>query len=887
MTTPQGAVGGIASDDDQEVVIPTATGARNKTRPATQHLQGKTNAAIGIQQNDGQDQDEEIVDNNRRALIRSRAAYYGHVTRHTKTLMKWCSDTDLEIMRALSNGEKLRKVSHQMILDAYEEFHDKLVTAWSNVEEAQTRVLEAFEEEGDDPQVGWIAKREVEVNKALLLALKTKNNLQAEIDRGENWMKYINPTQDEMEKRAQRRAELRTKFRIGDVIGIFDGKDELQYLPWRQQWTKVESEMAPLFSKGEMLTKLKMRLAGEPKEMLKGCLDTDEYYETALNLLDQRYKLTVRDVKKLVDTIIDIKPALHDSQSNQEVYSSLLTLLHRMEGMNIPDKDKLFVILSTLMERKMSQAVRKEWIEKVQEKSDYNDPLGSRARMIDLTSCWSNHINKLSQLPNDKAMCKENYDKRIMGKKPVAMIGPYNRVRPPNRFPIRTALRGRGQTYASYITAPQRGPDPNNCPFCNTNHTGWMACTRMPADPTQAFNILRRGRRCYSCGKFNDENHRTECNGARCRISDCNRRHLTRYHEALRRYIARPRTNRPTYRPMTRGTNGRTLPNMRIMIAQGSDDRDIELLQEQEAEINDEYEWGYGSNDSDNDENWESDEHTGVYLSRPHNEDDDDWSGPMSYERHRNNFLSLLAQADDNGHDNTDDTSSESDRYTPANNTTDFSYDDEDWDDELNNQSSTPHVQTTLMPGKNAHGLLRTCTALIRAPGQKPKPVVVALDSLSQVNLIKRDLAQAMHLKGEPCKLQMTVAGGSSTESTPEKKVSFDLEKVVFNKGTSHTFPITATTVKQISTPLDAINVDPKIYPHLKDLPFTEQYPCGQREIDILIGEPLYSALEMKGRRTGKATDPVAVETKLGWVLAGTNPDTSRKKLKCHFTITD
>ena len=175
----------------------------------------------------------------------------------------------------------------------------------------------------------------------------------------------------------------------------------------------------------------------------------------------------------------------------------------------------------------------------------------------------------------------------------------------------------------------------------------------------------------------------------------------------------------------------------------------------------------------------------------------------------------------------------------------------------------------------NLRGLLRTCRAYLIGPDGSKIMARVALDCCSQEQLIRRDRAQELGLDGPPCKLSMTVAGGKHTSPTNEHKVDFRIEAL---DGTYQTDFVTASTIKNISTPFDSIDFSPSDYEHLQDLTFTESYPLKDVQVDVLLGEPHYSHLECGEARKKNLYEPVAIKTKLGWVLAGNNPGEKKNK---------
>jgi hypothetical protein len=152
--------------------------------------------------------------------------------------------------------------------------------------------------------------------------------------------------------------------------------------------------------------------------------------------------------------------------------------------------------------------------------------------------------------------------------------------------------------------------------------------------------------------------------------------------------------------------------------------------------------------------------------------------------------------------------------------------------------------------------------------GEKGEKFVarVFLDPGSEVTLIRRDFAQIAGLKGKDVTLQLAVAGGGVTEQTKEMEVAFQLQSMDLRYVTPK---MVATTTKTITKDLRAVDVSTDKFEHLKNIKFTEHFPRREVQVDILIGINHYTALITGEVIKGKPDEPVALATKLGYVLAG------------------
>lgn len=162
--------------------------------------------------------------------------------------------------------------------------------------------------------------------------------------------------------------------------------------------------------------------------------------------------------------------------------------------------------------------------------------------------------------------------------------------------------------------------------------------------------------------------------------------------------------------------------------------------------------------------------------------------------------------------------------------------------------------------------ILQSCQALLLGPSGETLTVRVFLDSGCEKSLIRRDVAQMLGLDGPQEKLNLVGIGGKVLPPTTEKNVKFRLRS---RDGTYTTQYLSATTKDVITNDLRTVQIDPKEHAHLKDLHFADDYPRGPTRVDILIGVDHYDNLLCGGVIRGRPEDPVAIQTKLGYVLSG------------------
>ena len=157
--------------------------------------------------------------------------------------------------------------------------------------------------------------------------------------------------------------------------------------------------------------------------------------------------------------------------------------------------------------------------------------------------------------------------------------------------------------------------------------------------------------------------------------------------------------------------------------------------------------------------------------------------------------------------------------------------------------------------------------AWVLGPGDNKQMARIFFDSGSELTLIKRDLAQRLGLDGPCYSLHLRGVGGIQLPSTQEKRVQFRLASL---QGDYTSHPIEGVTKARLTDKLREIDLDFSRFPHLQGLNLAEEIPRGRVAMDILIGIADYHQLVTGPIVAGEPGQPVAMKTKLGYVLSGT-----------------
>ncbi|KAL9976468.1 hypothetical protein ACROYT_G013775 [Oculina patagonica] len=187
-----------------------------------------------------------------------------------------------------------------------------------------------------------------------------------------------------------------------------------------------------------------------------------------------------------------------------------------------------------------------------------------------------------------------------------------------------------------------------------------------------------------------------------------------------------------------------------------------------------------------------------------------------------------------------------------------------------NNQEQT--VSTNLyftQDVKNNCVLLQTARAIVRNPnGESSCNVRILLDSCSQKSYINTRLRSKLGLSPIATETVLIKTFGNSEASL--KKC--DVVQFALECQDNLTVFVNAYEVDLICGPIanQTIEVAQQCYPHLQGLPLAD-YSQGDEEleVDILIGADYYWSVVQNHVVRGEIHDPVAIRTRLGYVLSG------------------
>ena len=158
------------------------------------------------------------------------------------------------------------------------------------------------------------------------------------------------------------------------------------------------------------------------------------------------------------------------------------------------------------------------------------------------------------------------------------------------------------------------------------------------------------------------------------------------------------------------------------------------------------------------------------------------------------------------------------------------------------------------------------------------KEVRVFVDSGSNMNILRRSVAEGA--AGKDSYFAPFVTGAERLQPTKEKDVVFSLVSL---DGRFESPKFFATTTKDPTAPFPPVTVDPKVYPYLKGVEFTEDYPRHSFvDIDLLVGLQVWYSIDDGKVKRGNPREPVARKSKLGWILSGVSEHQAYHSVPIH-----
>ncbi len=163
--------------------------------------------------------------------------------------------------------------------------------------------------------------------------------------------------------------------------------------------------------------------------------------------------------------------------------------------------------------------------------------------------------------------------------------------------------------------------------------------------------------------------------------------------------------------------------------------------------------------------------------------------------------------------------------------------------------------------------LLMTCQVLVTSPHGPSAKARALLDPGSTVSFVSDQLARSLRLSRSQHSARVAGVAGLSCGFTSHSITAFQVSSWNYP---GKRFDVSAIVVPCVTCdlPTHPVPRDPN-WSHLERLQLADPTFGDPKPIDLLLGVDLFAEVLRHGRRVGPPSSPMALETALGWVLAG------------------
>ena len=181
--------------------------------------------------------------------------------------------------------------------------------------------------------------------------------------------------------------------------------------------------------------------------------------------------------------------------------------------------------------------------------------------------------------------------------------------------------------------------------------------------------------------------------------------------------------------------------------------------------------------------------------------------------------------------------------------------------------SNLVHVFNCATVGSPSNVLLMTCVVAVRAPDGSTVEARALLDSGSSASFISERVAQSLQLSRHRHNIFISRVACLSSTSPIHAVTNFS---VLPTYDQSKVFNVVAIIVPRVTCDLPLCSFSSATdWSHIEGSTLADPQFTTKSRIDILLGVEIFSQILCSGQQTGVCGTPNAVETQLGWVLAG------------------
>jgi len=179
--------------------------------------------------------------------------------------------------------------------------------------------------------------------------------------------------------------------------------------------------------------------------------------------------------------------------------------------------------------------------------------------------------------------------------------------------------------------------------------------------------------------------------------------------------------------------------------------------------------------------------------------------------------------------------------------------------------SPAPTVHVTQPPLTECSPvLLATARVLVADRFGARHAVRALLDSVSETCLISESLVQRLRLPRSPAVVAIYGIGGQQSGVSRGR-----VDVAITSRASGANLDISALVLPRLTVYEGAARSDSRLWSHLHDLELADPEFLGRDPVELLLGADVYADIVMSGLRRGGPNEPIAQQTRLGWIILG------------------
>ncbi|XP_044312564.1 uncharacterized protein LOC123037133 [Drosophila rhopaloa] len=181
--------------------------------------------------------------------------------------------------------------------------------------------------------------------------------------------------------------------------------------------------------------------------------------------------------------------------------------------------------------------------------------------------------------------------------------------------------------------------------------------------------------------------------------------------------------------------------------------------------------------------------------------------------------------------------------------------------------------------------LLATARIMVRNPTNGLQAVINALvDQGSEATIVSEHVVQSLHLKRSAVRASIFGVGQGGGRRC---KYTVNLEINSINSNFSLDVD-SAYVLNSVTSGLPSLSFSPKRWDHIQGLPLADPNYYRSKRVDLILGVDLLAQIMLPDTKIGLPDEPIAQNTRLGWILSGRAEGvTKSSELLCHRVTLD